>query len=132
MVKLKPWEKTFCYIEKRCKERKYYADKGIKNFLTVKDLGRLWKRDRAFRMKRPSIDRINSNGHYEIGNCRYLELSENIRLGALGNRNTRGRHTQTPESRLKISLASKRMWSRSGFKKWFLTRRPKHYKRKEI
>ena len=30
-------------------------------------------------MKRPSIDRINNDGHYELSNCRFIEASENIK-----------------------------------------------------
>jgi hypothetical protein len=32
--------------------------------------------------KKPSVDRIDSNGHYEIGNIEIIPLEENIRKGA--------------------------------------------------
>ena len=39
-------------------------------------------------MKRPSIDRKNSKKDYTLQNCRFLELSENARLGgAIGLKN---------------------------------------------
>lgn len=56
---------------------KFYGGKGIKNFLNLEDIIYLWKRDSAEKMKQPSIDRIDSNGHYRIENCRFIEMSEN-------------------------------------------------------
>lgn len=44
----------------------------------------LWERDRAWLLKRPSIDRIDPDGHYEVRNCRFIELSENSRRGGEG------------------------------------------------
>lgn len=80
--KSKPWVNTFRYIQYRCNNPNcdsypYYGAKGIKNYLTVKDLEYLWKRDRTFLMDRPSIDRINSNLNYSTENCRYIEHKEN-------------------------------------------------------
>lgn len=57
----------------------YYGGKGIKCLLTIEDLIYLWKRDKADEMKSPSIDRLDSNGHYSIENCRFIEFKENIK-----------------------------------------------------
>ncbi len=78
-----PWEKTFMYIRQRCSYPndhiyKRYGGRGIKNLITMNELKTLWFRDRAFEMKKPSIDRIDNNGNYTIKNCRYLEFSENV------------------------------------------------------
>jgi hypothetical protein len=43
------------------------------------DLEFLWNRDNASQMDRPSIDRIDSKGHYVLTNCRFIELLDNIR-----------------------------------------------------
>ena len=77
-----PWRKTLNDIKQRCENPKnpaykYYGGRGIQNLITEEELKFLWFRDKAFELKRPSIDRINSDGNYEISNCRYIELSEN-------------------------------------------------------
>jgi hypothetical protein len=41
----------------------------------------VWFRDRAFNMKRPSVDRIDQLGHYTPKNIRFIELSENVSRG---------------------------------------------------
>lgn len=57
---------------------KWYGGKGIKNFLTIDDLEFMWHRDNAALMKRASIDRLDSNTHYVLNNCRFIEHSENV------------------------------------------------------
>ena len=69
-------------LQHRCgnpddKKYKNYGGKGIKIRMNKNDLIFLWNRDKAHMMKQPSIDRINSNGHYEIKNCRFVEMREN-------------------------------------------------------
>jgi len=49
-------------------------------------------------MKRPSIDRINSNGNYSLVNCRFIELSANARQGNLGRK-----HPHSDITKKKIS-----------------------------
>lgn len=71
-------------IKKRCNNPNansysYYGGKGIKTFLTLDDIKFLWERDNADSMDRPSIDRIDSDGDYAVENCRFIEMSENIR-----------------------------------------------------
>lgn len=51
-----------------------YGGRGIKFLLTLADMRTLWDRDRASEMARPSLDRIDNNGHYELSNCRFVEL----------------------------------------------------------
>lgn len=75
-----PWEKTHQRIQVRCcydKKSSYYG--RIKNYLKIKDLKYLWFRDKAYLMKTPSIDRMDSKGNYTLENCRYIELKENTR-----------------------------------------------------
>ena len=59
-----------------------WGGKGIKRLITFDELCALWKRDNASKLKRPSIDRIDNNGHYTFENCRFIEVKENSRLAA--------------------------------------------------
>ncbi len=77
-----PWKSIFNSIKQRCENPnntfyKYYGEKGIKNFLKLKDIEYLWYRDKAYNMKKPSIDRKKSNQHYDLDNCEFIEQSEN-------------------------------------------------------
>ena len=86
-MKKKPeiWVQTYKGIKGRCNSPKNrYHKRGIKCLITKEELKSLWFRDKAYSMKRPSIDRINNNGNYELQNCRYIEFSENARLGNMG------------------------------------------------
>ena len=79
-----PWLATLLKINYRCNDPKcvsykYYGGKGIKNLLTLKDLKLMWIRDNADKMKKPSIDRVDSNLDYKIDNCRYIEHSDNVK-----------------------------------------------------
>jgi hypothetical protein len=82
-IKKHPWIKTLVSIRARTSNPrsisyKNYGGRGIKCLIDRHELKRLWIRDGAHFLKRPSIDRINSNGNYQYKNCRYIELSENI------------------------------------------------------
>jgi len=69
--------KTRCEYPKAI-NYKYYGGKGIKCLLSLDDIKFLWKRDNADTLKKPSIDRIDSNGNYELSNCRFVELRQNV------------------------------------------------------
>jgi len=78
-----PWKKVFASIKYRCnnsncKQHKNYGGRGIKCLITADELKKLWFRDKAYLMKKPSIDRINNDGHYEYDNCRFIEHTQNI------------------------------------------------------
>jgi hypothetical protein len=80
--KLQPWLKSYEWARRRCRDSSresydHYAGKGIKFHMTPTDFKHLWFRDEAYLMKRPSIDRIDSERDYTYDNCRYLELSDN-------------------------------------------------------
>ena len=51
--------------------------------MSVDDFKTLWFRDKAYLMRQPSIDRLDSNKNYELSNCRYIETLENRINGIL-------------------------------------------------
>lgn len=77
-----PWLYTLSDIRKRCENKnckryKDYGGRGIKCLITSKELKELWFRDKAYLMKKPSIDRIDNDGNYCFDNCQYIELKIN-------------------------------------------------------
>ena len=78
-----PWIAAYNNIRQRCENplsnRYYrYGGRGIKCLINSKILFKYFIRDRAYLMNRPSVDRINNDGHYSKENIRWLELIENI------------------------------------------------------
>ena len=76
--KKNPWYKSYSLAKARCTNGKY-GKKGIKFNMTVDDFKELWFRDKAYFLKKPSIDRIDESGHYIKKNCRFIEFYENIK-----------------------------------------------------
>lgn len=84
-LKRYPWLSFLYAARQRCNNPKVpkfhnYGGRGIKCFLTSKQIKYLWFRDKADSMKRPSIDRKNFDGDYTVRNCRFLEWYEHLRL----------------------------------------------------
>jgi hypothetical protein len=78
-----PWLRRLKTIKQRCTNPNsisypWYGGKGIKCLITAEELRILWFRDGAYRMKKPSIDRKDSNGNYKFSNCRFIEFKENV------------------------------------------------------
>lgn len=78
----RPWARSMANASSRCRDKNgpaypRYGGRGIKFFLTEDQVKFLWFRDRASEQNRPSIDRIDSNGHYSVSNCRFIEHREN-------------------------------------------------------
>ena len=72
------WAKAHSNINSRCNNKNHhYYKKGIKNFLRIRDLKFLWFRDKAYLLKKASIDRINPKDNYTLENCRFIELEDN-------------------------------------------------------
>jgi hypothetical protein len=56
-----------------------YGGRGIKCDLTQEQVRQMWVRDGAENMIKPTLDRIDSDGHYTFGNCRFLPRLKNLR-----------------------------------------------------
>ena len=81
-IKNNPWRKNLKNIRQRChyefdKKYKYYGGKGINCLLTLDQIKHLWFRDKAYLMKQPSVDRMDGQGHYELNNCKFIEMDAN-------------------------------------------------------
>jgi len=61
----------------KCDSYRFYGGRGVEFLMTVADFRFLWFRDQAWLLKRPSIDRKDSDGNYELDNCQFMELVAN-------------------------------------------------------
>ena len=66
-------------INENKKDYKWYGGRGIGFLITIEEIIKLWYQNRAWRMKKPSIDRKNNNGHYTFENCQFIEIIDNIK-----------------------------------------------------
>ena len=73
-----PWAISFERARQRCQKGYPYHKKGRKFLMSMADFKYLWFRDKAYRMKKPSIDRKDNKGHYTLKNCRYIEFAKNV------------------------------------------------------
>ena len=74
-----PWMLHLKWAKWRCrntKNKNYYL-KGIKCFLTKDQIKQLWFRDKAYNLKKSSIDRLDSKKNYTYENCRFIEVTDN-------------------------------------------------------
>lgn len=77
-----PWYVSLRKARERCRNKKehnypHYGGRGILCLLTVQDMRTLWDRDGGKNLKKPTIDRINPDGHYELSNCQFIEQAIN-------------------------------------------------------
>lgn len=66
------------------KNRDYdeYGGRGIACEVTLAEMETLWKRDKADKLRRPSLDRVDPAYGYVLWNLRIIEFQEN-RMRAL-------------------------------------------------
>ena len=76
--KKNPWHQHYSQARNRCRDYNKYGKRGIKFLMTVSDFKFLWFRDKSYLLIRPSIDRIDSSGNYEMNNCRFIEYKDNL------------------------------------------------------
>ena len=77
-----PWMRTLRTLRTRCndikcKDYKNYGGRGIKALISKEEIKKLWFRDKAYKLKHPSIDRKDNEGHYTFKNCQFMELGDN-------------------------------------------------------
>lgn len=81
-MKSHPWAGVLSRARSRCNDKNNhnfhrYGGRGIRCLLSMDEMKALWLRDGAASMVRPSIDRIDNDGHYSMDNCRFIEHSDN-------------------------------------------------------
>lgn len=97
-AKKNPWYRSYRAAKNRCNPNsKYgaYHALGIKFLMTIQDFKFLWFRDKAYLMKKPSIDRIRSKENYELKNCRYIEWIDNCSQGGKNKGIWEGKYRKT-------------------------------------
>lgn len=79
----RPWYRPLEYAKRRCTDKNHkayssYGGRGIRCTLTYPEAKILYERDRGHKLKQPSLDRKEPDGHYTFRNCRYIELVDNV------------------------------------------------------
>jgi hypothetical protein len=95
-----PWWRMWHTAKCRCYNGGHYKERyGTKFFLTEIDVHDLWMRDKAYDLKKPSIDRIDPKGDYTKDNCRIIEFRDNCKATQFKHKTTwgKGGHTKCIE-----------------------------------
>jgi len=74
-----PWLTSFYCARRRCNDISYKKYSTLEFLMTKEDFKELWFRDKAFLLKKPSIDRKDNSIGYIKSNCQFIELTENIK-----------------------------------------------------
>ena len=77
-----PWYVAYECARSRCRYKKhpsykYYGKKGIRLLMKPIDFKKLWDRDKAELLEKPTIDRIDTHGNYTLENCQFIEKADN-------------------------------------------------------
>lgn len=101
-----PWMSHYQSARDRCNRKKnahyhLYGGKGIKFLMTTKDFKFLWYRDKAYLMKQPSIDRINSKMSYTFDNCQFIEITLNRSKDVVGEKHPAAKLTEKDVLRMR-------------------------------
>lgn len=87
--KTHPWVRLVEHARRRCSTNPdvdrnpwwpNYGAKGITCDLTAKQLAFVWNRDEAWKLKKPSLDRIDASKGYTLDNVRIIEFTLNARM----------------------------------------------------
>lgn len=81
------WTKAYENIKARCINPhahgyRYYGGRGIKCLISSALLRTAFIRDQAWTLARPSVDRIDNDGHYTYDNIRWIEMKLNKSRGS--------------------------------------------------
>lgn len=91
-----PWRKHLRYAKARSRLKGWCCE------ITNEEIKEIWDRDKAHLLERPSIDRIDNDKHYTLDNIRFIEVTENARLGNIGRPTT---EKQKEAGRINIAKA---------------------------
>lgn len=83
--KIIPWKLYYKSAKGRCenintKGYKNYGGRGIKFLLTLEEVKKLWFEYCAWRLIKPSLDRIDNDGNYTYDNCQFIEMKRNAKF----------------------------------------------------
>jgi len=78
-----PWMKHYFNARRRCKDKKFYSYKyygklGIKCLINRVEIEERWYKDKAYKMKKPTLSRSSHDKDYTFKNARFIENSNNI------------------------------------------------------
>lgn len=98
-----PWVRFLGHARTRCNNPRRdhwhrYGGRGIRCLLTLDEAKRLWFRDSAWTLTKPSLDRKDNDGNYEFDNCRFIEFDLNSLPNRSRKANCRKGHPYAPEN----------------------------------
>ena len=85
---------------------KSYGKRGIRCEITFKQLVEIWKRDKAYLLIHPSLDRRDNDGNYSKGNCQFIEMEENTHKRKEDNKIAREKKNRAHLEKVMIQLSN--------------------------